>query len=185
MVEVLGWLVICVIIADFVVGFVHWMEDTYLDGMMEYLGFINEHIAKPNVLHHVDPRHMTKSTVLVRNYIQCMGAAIASVILYFTPYNFWQIHCIFWISSIGNEIHNINHKLDGELNPIERFLIDSGVIQQKKKHMMHHKDYLTHYCTIIDFNNAWMERLNFWRKLEFTLSIIGIHPQRENRRDSK
>ena len=190
MVEILGWLVICIVVADLVVGCVHWMEDTYCSDDTvhgRFLSkFVGHYVCEENIEHHVNPRKMVGGSFFHRNLLPWSSALVASLLLLLTPYSYWQAHLVFWISSFGNEVHLWSHLLEKELNPFQRFLKEAGIVQDKRQHMLHHKwPYTSNYCVLIQFNNAWMERVNFWRKLEFILSIVGIHPQRENRRDSK
>lgn len=189
MFEFLGILVVVVIVADFIVGCVHHAEDSYCSDDTKFGNFmqkiIGHHVCDPNIDHHVSPDLMTKSNFFNRVFISCLFAGAFSLITIFTPFNFWWLHAVYWLSAMGNEVHNMNHKRDAELTNFERFLKDTGIVQQKSAHMIHHKKpYMTNYCVMINLNNCWMERINFWRKLERFVSLFGIDPKRQNRRDS-
>ncbi len=45
--------------AEFVSGFVHWVEDAYI---REDTPVVGRSLARPNIAHHHYPRHMTKNS---------------------------------------------------------------------------------------------------------------------------
>ena len=92
---------------------------------------------------------------------------------------------ILLMASFGNEIHRWNHM--SKTSDFVTFMKDTGLIQIQKQHSLHHKQpHNQYYCVMTSLLNAVLERVNFWRKLEWVVqATTGIAPKRENRRDSK
>ena len=196
MFSILGVLLISIYIADFLTGFFHWLEDTYCSDNTIHgrlLGhFIGKYVCDPNIDHHLRSHEMVDGgTFFTRNLIPWLMALSASMVAllidwygwWFTWH--WSLYATFWFASMGNEIHRLNHMRDNQLNPFQLFLRDSGLIQARTQHSLHHKPpFDRHYCVLVSFNNAWLERVKFWRRTEwFLFTVFGLKTQRENRRD--
>lgn len=182
MVSIIGWIVICVVIADLISGLIHWLEDTYCSDNLG--GFIGNQICDPNIDHHILPSSTFSNNKFInRNWIQWLSGFIVLLLtVLIFGYCSWQFLLIVFISSFGNEIHCWQHTKTN--HPVVNFLFDSQLIFSKQGHAKHHKHpYMSYYCIIIGFNNAWMERVNFWRRLESVISLFGVKPNRSNRRD--
>ena len=63
-------IIISILIADFLSGLVHWMEDTYC---LESLPLIGKLVCKPNIDHHQFPALMTKMPSLIKNNYQSLA----------------------------------------------------------------------------------------------------------------
>jgi hypothetical protein len=61
------------ILADFISGILHWIEDSYGSERTPYLGRI---VVVPNVIHHYQPREFTSSPFWRRNSVTTVLAAI-------------------------------------------------------------------------------------------------------------
>ena len=180
MVEYLGWVVICLLFADIITGVAHWAEDTYcLDGYP----VIGKLICEPNIDHHINPSLITKSgTFFSRNLIQWFLSSLTYFVLYMIGFGYWQCGLCLFLASFGNEVHMWNHTT--KLGPVPTFFKNSGLVQAQKQHSLHHKPpYLQYYCTLTSFTNEVFELTNFWRGLEYLISLFGIHPKRNLRRD--
>ena len=75
----IGWTIVVVLIADFIVGAVHWWEDTYGDPKWPIIGPL---IIKPNIDHHTQPLLFTRSNFWMRNYQPFLGAVFLSIMIY-------------------------------------------------------------------------------------------------------
>ncbi len=177
MFEILGQLVVIVLAGDLIAGFFHWLEDTYC--MRGYLFAVCDR----NIEHHRSPTHMgRKHSFLERNKSTAALFVIGILLLWALDLLVWQAIATVFVASCGNEIHYINHRRLDELNPLQRFLADSGLIQSRVQHNRHHRaPYDRLYCVIVSFNNEVLERIRFWRGLEAAIRIASfgqVVPQR-------
>lgn len=171
---------ICIIVADFITGIVHWWEDTY--GLPHWGWGIGKHIVEPNLVHHEHPTWLaTMSNIIQRNYIQVVPAVVVScIILYSLGISWWPVALTFILSSLGNEVHAWNHMPQTEQPTWMRFLSDTAIIQTRRQHSLHHKKpYDKYYCTLTNITNAVLELINFWRRLEWILlKVFGLTVKR-------
>lgn len=180
--KVVGAFFVCLWVADFVTGLAHWLEDTYC---LEDYPLIGNFICEPNIEHHVDPQLMVRSgTFFSRNILQWSLCAGAYGLLWLVGLGGIYTFTILLLASFGNEIHRWNHM--SKTGPFVSFMKDSGLIQVQRQHSLHHKQpHNQYYCVMTSLLNAILERINFWRKLEWVVeATTGIAPKRENRRDS-
>jgi len=85
----------------------------------------------------------------------------------------WPIALTMALAGFGNEVHTWNHRSDAENHAIARFLQDAGLVQSKLQHGKHHrKPYDKYYCTLTNINNAILERIHFWRTLEWLILVV-------------
>lgn len=167
-------IIICILIADFITGFVHWLEDSYC----EYTTPIITNICRANIDHHQFPALITKMGGLITHNYQSMTLALISILC------FWCFGILSWpviftsiLAGFGNQVHTWNH--ESKSSYFVEWLKDSGLIQSQKQHNKHHlPPYDKAYCVLLNFNNAWLDRLNFWRKLEYILSLLGFKVKR-------
>lgn len=168
-------IVMCILIADFITGLIHWVEDTY--GTPSWISPLDSQVVLPNIEHHRNPSLIgTMSSFISRNYVSVTSFLIIGGIAYLvgvTPYFF----LVGILAAFGNEVHTWNHRRN---NPwIVRFLQDAGLVQSRHQHNLHHKPpYDKYYCTLTNFTNALLELINFWRTLEYLLDKIGIKVKR-------
>ncbi len=73
-IEIVVGILVAWLIADFLSGFWHWIEDRYFD---ERWPIIGHYIAKPNTLHHAQPTAFLKQSYLSRNWTTILPAATA------------------------------------------------------------------------------------------------------------
>ena len=183
MLKTLGTICVCWWAADFLTGFFHWLEDTYC---LEQMPLIGGFICEPNIDHHIDPQLMVRvGTFCSRNVLQwglCIGlfgllwlANLGNVYTFLT----------LLFASFGNEVHRWNHM--AKTGPFVSFIKETGLIQSQRQHSMHHKPpHDRYYCVLSSQLNPVLERVSFWRRLEWLVkSLTGIGPKREDRRDSR
>mgnify|MGYP000973946921 CR=1 FL=1 len=168
-------IIICVLIADFFTGVFHWLEDSYC---LESIPFIGKLVCEPNIKHHEFPSLITKmGGIITHNYQSMLLALFFVLVCYLLGFYTWPILLIAILAGFGNQVHTWNH--EPKSSYFVSWLKDSGLIQQQKQHSKHHlPPYDKYYCVLLNFNNAWMERINFWRKLEFVISLFGIKIKR-------
>jgi plasmanylethanolamine desaturase len=65
-------LIAAVLVADFLSGLFHWLEDAYGRENWPITGWL---VTKPNILHHHDPRFFTRNSWFDSSWILlCIGA---------------------------------------------------------------------------------------------------------------
>ena len=126
---------------------------------------IGELVCKPNLDHHKDPTLMVKMSGLITTNWQSMTAAMSfCLFLWFIGWFHWSVFLILLLTGFGNQIHLWNHM--AKTNYWVTWLKDSGLIQTQKMHSQHHiPPYKRCYCVLINFNNSWMDRVEFWELL--------------------
>ena len=164
--------ILCFIIADFATGFFHWLEDTYALPSWPF------NIGRDNIEHHRSPNIIgTMGNFVNRNLISFCIAMVICGILVFFGFPVWICVLTALVGSMGNEVHAWNHRKKN--NYLIEFIQDTAIVQTTKQHMRHHKaPYIESYCTILNINNAILDRIKFWRVLEWLLGILRIKPKR-------
>jgi hypothetical protein len=167
-------LVLCLLLADFITGVVHWAEDCY--GLPTW-PLIGKHVIEPNIDHHRNPGLMgSMGGLFFRNYQSVLLFAVMAAIAWACGVLYWQVIVVGAIASFGNEVHLWSHRGG---NRVVRFLQDACFIQRPEQHARHHKaPYDAYYCTITNVTNAVLERLNFWRFAEAAIGMVGVKPKR-------
>lgn len=170
-------ILLCIVIADFLTGLLHWVEDTY--GVPSWGPPLDKFVVLPNIEHHRNPSAIGRmSSFVSRNYVSVTLFLAAFFFLYLAGAGYYTF-LIGLLASFGNEVHTWNHRKASENNAVIRFLQDAGIVQSRQQHNLHHKPpYSSYYCTLTNFTNAVLERIRFWRSLEFLLDKIGIKVKR-------
>ncbi len=151
-------LLVAWLLADFLSGFWHWIEDRYFE---EKWPIIGKYIAKPNSLHHAQPAAFLKGDYWTRNWTTILPAAIA-----FAIYPSW----VFVFASQANEVHAWAHQ---KCSPFIRALQETGLLQSPRHHGEHHRSpFEVRYCVITDWLNPVLDYFQFWRWLEWVISPI-------------
>jgi len=166
----MGWL-----LADLFSGWVHWLEDRVLRIDMPILG---PAIVLPNRVHHTQPLKFTYSPFLRRNMWLWIAVTMISVAMWFIglPFTLWAAMTIGGL--VVNEVHRFAHR-PGLTGPLLKTLQKIGVFQSPRHHAGHHRMPTdTRYCTLTDWLNPILDRLNVWNGLERILSWIHLEPNR-------
>ncbi|XZE36530.1 fatty acid desaturase CarF family protein [Pirellulaceae bacterium SH501] len=149
-------LLVAWLLADFLSGVWHWIEDRYFE---ESWPIIGKYIAKPNTLHHAQPAAFLQNGYWTRNWTTILPAAIA-----FALYPSW----VFVFVSQANEIHAWAHQ---KCSPFIRILQEVGVLQSPRHHGEHHRSpFEVRYCVMSDWLNPFLDAIEFWRWCEYLLS---------------
>jgi ubiquitin-conjugating enzyme E2 variant len=166
----IGTIVIAWLLADFIAGFWHWIEDRFLGHQYNIFGF---KFDKPNSSHHDDPQGLLELTYWGRNYLSIIVAIpliLISIILNWPLF----ITLSFLFASQANEIHAFAHN-KGKLHPFIVMLQEVGIFQSPKHHSEHHRSpFLIKYCVSTNFVNPVLDYFDFWRRLENLVVKIGI-----------
>ena len=167
--------VAAVLLADFLSGLAHWLEDSYFTPDTPLLGAT---IAK-NVLHHDDPDVFTRNPwhVTIRSSVICslvLGACLASAGLLGRV---WV--AALCLAAFANQVHKWSH-LRGQAVPrVVRWLQQLGVLASTAQHARHHRaDKDTRYCVMTNAVNPVLDALRFWAALELLVgSVTGARPR--------
>lgn len=169
-------IIVCILIADFLTGLVHWWEDTYGDPNWPVLG---RRVIKPNLVHHHRPREMLKGGIVGRNILTLVLAAIVIGASHLLGFACWQVYLTSIIAAFGNEFHAWAHMSKKEKPKIITWLQGWLLISSKQHGWHHHAPYETYFCTVTNWLNPILEKLNFWAWVELIIEVeFGIKPLR-------
>src|SRR5580692_10210651 len=131
--------------AEFVSGFVHWLEDAYIREDTPLLG---RHMARANIVHHHYPRHMTRNSWWQSSWDLVCLSALLVVLAWLCGVLNWEILLFAVIAANANELHKWEHRTRAENGPTISFFQDIRVLQTARHHARHHTDPKnSHYCT--------------------------------------
>lgn len=175
---VLAQIAATMLAADFVAGFVHWLEDAYV---REDTPLVVRRIGRPNIVHHHYPRFMTRYGWLASSW----DLALFSVLLVLAAWGLgvltWQVWLFAILSANANEFHKWEHRTRKENGRVISFLQDIKLLQNARHHARHHTDPKnSHYCTITNVLNPVLDGVRFWAGLEWLLARFTGLKRRED-----
>ncbi|MBI3131968.1 MAG: hypothetical protein HYZ13_11635 [Acidobacteria bacterium] len=163
-----GWIFLqatgCLFLADFLSGLVHWAEDAYGEAHWPVLGPL---VIAPNLLHHRDPRAMTRQSWLRNVDLPLLLGGLVLLAVGLSGHLTWT-----WILTVGllsftNLIHRWAHQNALENGRLVTRLQSLGLIQSRAAHAAHHRyPRASNYCALTSHLNPLLERLGLWTRLE-------------------
>jgi len=157
------------IVADFLVGVFHWIKDTYFDPYTPLLGGI---FIWNSRLHHIKPHYVTTFNdhdLFVSSAKWTSSWALP--LFYYVDFSLFTVS-LFLTVALNDVIHKYSHMSDTERPEWATFLQNIYIFQSPEEHHIHHKyPHISHYCPITPFVNVFLEKYNFWRKLENFIEI--------------
>lgn len=168
--EIIGKLMVCWFVADFMAGFFHWWEDQYATEDMPIIGIL---ISGPNSMHHAQPTRFLEGNYFYRNWTNLVPALLVGLSL--LCYDFW-VALPFLFASQANEIHGWSHQ---KSNKFIRMLQDTEFLASPRHHSKHHKDpFDRNYCVMSGWFNPIYDNSNFWYIIEwFVFKLTGFRPK--------
>lgn len=159
-----------ILLADFVTGIGHWLEDAYGTEETPVIGPL---VIKPNIVHHHYPRLFTKLTwwqsswdLLLLGALIVGGAAWADVLT-------WHVWLFAILCINANQVHKWSHQTRAEVGPVVSFLQDYWILQTPRQHALHHTDPKnTFYCPLTNLLNPALEFVGLWPKLEAVIEAL-------------
>lgn len=153
-----------VVLADFVAGVVHWLEDAYGSEDTPVVGPL---LIKPNIVHHHYPRFFTKLSWWQSSWdLFLLGIGLLGAAAWLGWLN-WQVGLFVIISVNANQVHKWSHMTRAEVGPVVAFLQDIRVLQTPRHHALHHTDPKnTYYCPVTNLVNPVLEAIGFWGHAE-------------------
>jgi ubiquitin-conjugating enzyme E2 variant len=167
------WLGSAWLMADFLTGVVHWIEDRYGNPDWPVLG---KYVIQPNIRHHKDQRAFLEGSYLKRNWTTMLPTLSLAVLFYALGQPWLSLVAVF--SSQANEVHGWAHQ---KCNRVIRALQLLGVFSSPEDHATHHnKPFSTDFCVMSAVLNPVLELFLFWPTLETVLGrLTGIWPRIE------
>lgn len=168
-----------VLLADFIAGVVHWLEDAYGSADTPVLGPL---LIRPNIVHHHYPRHFTRLSWWQSSWDLVLVGLAFLALGWWLGFLSWQLWLFVAIAVNANQVHKWAHRTRRENGRIVSFLQDIRVLQTPHHHALHHTDPKnTYYCPITNVLNPLLERLRFWHRLERLIArLTGL----EHRKDT-
>ena len=159
-----------ILLADFVTGIGHWLEDAYGTEETPVIGPL---VIKPNIVHHHYPRLFTKLTwwqsswdLLLLGALIVGGAAWADVLT-------WHVWLFAILCVNANQVHKWSHMSRTEVGPLVSFLQEYWILQTPRQHALHHTDPKnTFYCPLTNLLNPALEFVGLWPKLEAVIEAL-------------
>ena len=154
-----------VLLADFVTGFVHWLEDSYWSLTTPILG---KWLVEPNLAHHKNGQDFLKKSWFQSSWDLLLVGIVTIAIAYLTGHLTWEVWMFVIISVNANQIHKWAHITRYENKPrIIGYLQKIYLLQRTDHHGQHHrKPNNSHYCTVTNLLNPVLDKIKFWRGLE-------------------
>lgn len=153
-----GWL-----LADFLSGFVHWLEDRFGSEAWPVLGPL---VIAPNRLHHREPLAFTRAGFLSRNSTAAVAALAFGAIALALLGPSLVLAAAVVAGCLANEVHVWAHRPD-RAPRAARALQSIGLLQSRNHHALHHAaPHDRRYCILSSWLNPVLDRVGFWRLLE-------------------
>ena len=171
--------------SDVLTGLVHWMFDTY---WTEETYFLGKAFVQPFREHHTLPRNICEHDLASTIGNSCILGVVVQLIVLLTLLIFdvsaLGASIMIWalMSFAGAALTNVFHKwAHAEENPAWiRLLQRTGLILSPEHHDVHHASpHDTYYCITNGWMNPVLDRLRFWRALEWCLRRVGVRPDEE------
>lgn len=159
-----------VLVADFLSGLLHWLEDAY---GREHWPITGRLITQPNILHHHDPRHFTRNSWFESSWILlCLGLVVLAV-SWLVGVLTLQVWLVVILGVNANQLHKWAHRTAAENGPVISLLQRMHLIQTPRHHSRHHTDPKnTHYCVITNFLNPILDFVRLWDALEWVIWAV-------------
>ena len=174
----IAWVLAIVSMADFICGFVHWLEDNYGGKETPIIGAA---IIAPNRLHHNKPRAFITKSWWQSAKIQIMASLFVLAVALWGGWFSWGLLLLVVLATNGNEVHKWSHRTRAENGRLITWLQNSAIVQTRRHHAHHHRGMRnSHYCSITNWVNPILDRSGFWRVLEFCIyKMTGVLPRVE------
>lgn len=158
-----------ILLADFVTGFVHWLEDSYWTPETPILG---KWIVVPNLAHHKNGQAFLEKSWLESSWDLLLFGCLILLGAWLMHHLTWEVALFVLISVNANQIHKWAHMSDRNKNKpyLIQLLQKCYLLQTPMHHGQHHrKPNNSHYCTVTNLLNPVLDKLNWWRLLEACL----------------
>jgi ubiquitin-conjugating enzyme E2 variant len=157
-----------ILLVDFITGFVHWLEDSFWSPDTPLLG---KWLVVPNQAHHLNGQDFLQKSWLESSWDLLLIGILVMMGAYFLHQLTWEVGFFAFLVINANQIHKWAHITQNKNKPsIVAFLQKIYILQRTRHHGQHHrKPHLTHYCTLTNVLNPVLDKLKFWRSIEYVL----------------
>ncbi|NRA28921.1 MAG: hypothetical protein HRU11_01575 [Parvularculaceae bacterium] len=168
-----------ILLADFISGVIHWLEDTYGQEDMPVIG---KSVIEPNIRHHYAPLDFVKASYWMRNRaVLVIGAFLFALFWALGAINAFTVTFLV-VGSQANEFHRWAHMPSGQRPKLVAWLQRAKIILTPQHHWAHHRrPFRVAYCTVTNVLNPVLDRVRFFRGLEF---LIGLTTKAKPREDT-
>jgi hypothetical protein len=158
------------LVADFITGFFHWLEDSYWSPETPVLG---KWIVVPNLAHHKSGQDFLKKSWFESSWDLLIIGIVTLGIAYFTKSLSWEVWMFVILVVNANQIHKWAHITRYTNKPkIIGLLQKMYILQRTEHHGQHHrKPNNSHYCTVTNMLNPILDKLHFWRGMEYLMGL--------------
>ena len=162
-----------VLVADFVSGVVHWLEDAYARKDTPIIG---KWIGEANIEHHSKPRAFISRGWWASSWDLALAGVLVVSGAWWMKLLSWHVWIFAFVSANANQVHKWAHRAPHENGRLITWLQKSKLVQTQRHHAKHHSgEKNSHYCSVTNFLNPILEALGFWKKIErFNEKIFGL-----------
>lgn len=171
----LAYAVECLLVVDLLSGVLHWAEDTWTAPGRSKL--LDRYIVRDNIEHHRKPGLIRAGDYWATNRVCIVLASVAACVMALCGVHAWEAYLIVAFASQANQVHLWAHSANSPrwVAALQRL----GLLQSTAHHAQHHKrPYASRFCTITNFLNPVLDRIMFWRGLEWVFVQLGATVQR-------
>ncbi|AYV84962.1 MAG: putative transmembrane protein [Satyrvirus sp.] len=156
--------ILAYLVADLVMGIYHWIKDTYFSPFTPVIG---RTLIWGSRLHHVRPRYVIEFSNFELFWSSAKWTLIWFLpLIYFTGLSVFMI-TLYLIIALNDVVHKYAHMFDNERPLWATFMQYLYIFQSHDEHHLHHiSPHDINYCPITPFMNYFLEKINFWRKME-------------------
>jgi len=159
-------------LADFISGLVHWAADTYGSPELPVFGGFVRTFRE----HHADQLAITRHDFVETNGDVCIFSSPAHFGLLLFVEDAFGLFCVlgmFLGSYTNSQIHKWSHMAERP-RLVRAFQRVRGVLSPRHHARHHSGPHQTHYCITTGWMNWLLDGTQFFRKLEWLLSKLGL-----------
>jgi hypothetical protein len=165
--------------ADFVSGLIHWAGDTWGRATNRWIG---PRFLVPFRYHHLHPRAMLASPFVTTNGDSALAGGVILAAAFLIPLPSAGPVAVFVVAVGAWGLPTSQfHKWAHHPRPprVARWLQRAGLILRPDHHRRHHRPpFAGHYCITTGWCNPLLERVRFWRALEWVVTrLTGLKPR--------
>ena len=170
-----------VLLADFLSGVIHWIQDRYAKPSWPLVGAAvtdaHDHHAKPH-------KFLERSFLRRNSAVGVIVLIIGLLVALCGGLNTMTVTALI-VGALSNEIHGFTHRrhVSGWVEILQYF----GLIQTQDHHRRHHYgDEGGAYCVITAWLNPALDHLHIWQIMEAAImATTGIRPDYERTKKPK
>jgi len=176
-----------IVTSDFISGLVHWAADSW--GSVD-LPIVGKAFIRPFREHHLDPTSITRHDFIETNgsnFLVCVlplsYMTYGLIMSDFYGLTAWFFYLLAVFIAMTNQIHKWSHTYAS----LPRWVVvlqTLHIILPRRHHRVHHvSPHETYFCITTGWLNYPLEKVRFWKALEFVLEkLTGNKPRTDDMR---